>query len=61
MPFGLGGVGIYQTDAGAGGKWDLPGKDTGGGKDYLIGGATGGDAAHNNLPPYVVMNYIIKV
>lgn len=56
-----GGVGIYQTDASAGNKWDLPGKDTGGGKDYLIGGATGGNAAHNNLPPYVVMNYIIKV
>lgn len=56
-----GGVGIYQTDASSGSKWDLPGKDTGGGKDYLIGGATGGNAAHNNLPPYVVMNYIIKV
>ena len=56
-----GGVGIYQTDASAGGKWDLPGKDSGGGKDYLIGGATGGDVAHNNMPPYVVMNYIIKV
>lgn len=56
-----GGVGIYQTDAGAGGKWDLPGRDSGGGKDYLIGGATGDNAAHNNLPPYVVMNYIIKV
>lgn len=56
-----GGVGIYQTDASSGNKWDLPGKDNGGGKDYLIGGATGGNAAHNNLPPYVVMNYIIKV
>jgi microcystin-dependent protein len=22
--------------------------------------STGGDEAHNNMPPYIVMNYIIK-
>lgn len=45
------------------GSLEVPTSAGGGGYDYIGGAPTstkGGGAAHNNMPPFMVMNYIIK-
>lgn len=70
MPSHTHGPGSYEVDLNTG--QDLTG---GGGKQYVAGGgvgditpdvsgvsgSTGGDAAHNNLQPYIALHHIIKV
>ena len=54
------GVAVWNSNVGSGSGWKVPsGSDTGQ-LDELIAGPTGGGNPHNNLPPYVVVNYIIR-
>ena len=54
------GVGIWQSDAGSGGKWTIPAAAASGQLGYLEAAATGGNKPHNNLPPFYAVGYIIK-
>jgi microcystin-dependent protein len=50
-----------HSHAGAVGGGGSSGSSPEGGNDANIsGGSTGGSGAHNNMPPYVTVNYIIK-
>lgn len=48
-------------NGGANNRRVVAGGATGGDTGYIIGTVNGGDQAHNNMPPYIITNYIIKV
>ena len=56
----FGGVGIWRSDAGSGGKWTIAAGSGSGQLGYLDAAAVGGNQPHNNLPPFYAVGYIIK-
>lgn len=56
----FGGVGIWRSDAGSGGKWTIAAGSGSGQLGYLDAAAAGGNQPHNNLPPFYAVGYIIK-
>jgi microcystin-dependent protein len=51
---------FMSMSSGSTGYYNLTGWTTGGGAAQVVEDAAGGGAAHNNLQPYIVLNYIIK-
>ena len=52
--------GLEQTNLGAGSGWTTVTNYTAAGKPNLEAAATGSNNPHNNMPPYIVLNYIIR-
>ena len=55
-------LGVWPTNMGAGTGWRSISSTTGsdGALGVVSASNTGGDGAHNNMPPYVVVNFIIR-
>lgn len=52
--------GLEQTNLGAGSGWTTVTNYTAAGNPNLEAAATGSNNPHNNMPPYIVLNYIIR-
>lgn len=52
--------GLEQTNLNAGSGWTTVTNYTAAGKPNLEAAATGSNNPHNNMPPYIVLNYIIR-
>lgn len=52
--------GVEKTNLGGGSGWTTVTNYTGAGSPNLEAAPTGGGSAHNNMPPYIVLNYIIR-
>lgn len=52
--------GLEKTNLGAGSGWTTVTNYTAAGKPNLEAAATGSNNPHNNMPPYIVLNYIIR-
>lgn len=52
--------GLERTNLGAGSGWTTVTNYTAAGKPNLEAAATGSNNPHNNMPPYIVLNYIIR-
>lgn len=52
--------GLEQTNLGGGSGWTTVTNYTAAGKPNLEAAATGSNNPHNNMPPYIVLNYIIR-
>lgn len=52
--------GLEQTNLGAGSGWTTVTNYTAAGNPNLEAAATGSDNPHNNMPPYIVLNFIIR-
>lgn len=55
-----GGTQLFLNDNSSGGRWLSTKKHDNLDFSDIASGATGGNQAHNNLPPYISLNYIIK-
>lgn len=51
---------LYVSDNSGGGRWLSTKRHDNLNINDIASGATGGGQAHNNLPPYISLNYIIK-
>lgn len=54
------GISMYATNLGAGSGWVTVSSKGSGGYGWLEAKSVGGGAAHNNMPPYYALTYIIK-
>ena len=52
--------GVEKTNLGGGSGWTTVTNYTGAGTPNLQAAPTGSGSAHNNMPPYIVLNYIIR-
>jgi len=52
--------GLERTNLGAGSGWTTVTNYTAAGNPNLEAAATGSNNPHNNMPPYIVLNYIIR-
>lgn len=52
--------GLERTNLGAGSGWTTVTNYTAAGDPNLEAAATGSNKPHNNMPPYIVLNYIIR-
>ena len=52
--------GLEKTNLGGGNGWTTVTNYTGAGSPNLQAAPTGGGSAHNNMPPYIVLNFIIR-
>lgn len=53
-------MGMWKTNAGGGSQWELLSTSGGSQVSGFEISNTGGGQAHNNLQPYIVLNYIIR-
>ncbi len=52
--------GLEKTNLGSGSGWTTVTNYTGGGSPNLQAAPAGSGSAHNNMPPYIVLNFIIR-
>ena len=52
--------GLEKTNLGSGSGWTTVTNYTGAGTPNLQAAPTGSGSAHNNMPPYIVLNFIIR-
>lgn len=53
-------TGVFTTNIGAGGGWDYLGRADGSEKTRAVAQNSGGGKAHNNMPPYLVIKFMIR-
>ena len=53
-------TGVFATNIGAGSGWDYLGRADGSEKTRAVAQNSGGGKAHNNMPPYLVIKFMIR-
>lgn len=53
-------TGVFATNIGAGDGWDYLGRADGSEKTRAVAQNSGGGKAHNNMPPYLVIKFMIR-
>lgn len=53
-------TGVFTTNIGAGEGWDYLGRADGSEKTRAVAQNSGGGKAHNNMPPYLVIKFMIR-
>ena len=53
-------TGVFTTNIGAGSGWDYLGRADGSEKTRAVAQNSGGGNAHNNMPPYLVIKFMIR-
>lgn len=53
-------TGVFTTNIGAGDGWDYLGRADGSEKTRAVAQNSGGGKAHNNMPPYLVIKFMIR-
>lgn len=54
-------TGVFATNIGAGAGWDYLGRADGSEKTRAVAQNSGGGQPHNNMPPYLVIKFIIRM
>ena len=54
-------TGVFATNIGAGDGWDYLGRSDGSEKTRAVAQNSGGGRPHNNMPPYLVIKFIIRM
>ena len=54
-------MGIWGSNVSGGTQWNIASGSSAGSLGKLTAFDAGGNRPHNNMPPYIVLNYIIRI